>query len=80
MKMFLSYRQTELVSSYRNKKHFYGAFMYEELTKEEAMRLACKHLNRGQEIPQELMKVLSTYGIAEYFTTEADESGSEGSD
>ncbi len=54
--------------------------MYEELTEEEATRLACKHLNRGQEIPQELMKVLATYGIDDYFKTEADATSAESAD
>lgn len=47
--------------------------MYEELTEEDATRLAVKHLNRGQEIPPELMHVLEGLGIAAYFTSEVEE-------
>lgn len=49
--------------------------MYEDLTEEDAVRLAVKHLNRGQEIPQELMTVLEGYGVADYFTQ--DQEGAE---
>lgn len=47
--------------------------MYEDLTAEDASRLACKHLNRGQKIPTELMTVLEGLGIADYFKTSPDE-------
>lgn len=49
--------------------------MYEDLDEEDLIRLACRHLTRGQEIPQELMNALEELGIAETFkniTNEAD--------
>lgn len=54
--------------------------MYDELTAEDATRLACKHLNRGQKIPQELMQVLETHDIADHFKDSPDEDGTESTD
>ena len=47
--------------------------MYEELDEEDLIRLACKHLTRGQEIPQDLMTALEGLGIADTFKNIPDE-------
>lgn len=47
--------------------------MYEDLDAEDLIRLACKHLNRGQDIPNELMQAMEGLGIAEPFKTDIEE-------
>lgn len=47
--------------------------MYEELDEEDLIRLACRHLNRGQELPQGLMNALEGLGIADTFKNITDE-------
>lgn len=47
--------------------------LYDDLDADGAIRLACKHLNRGQEIPAELMAVLEEYEIAYYFQEDTSE-------
>lgn len=51
--------------------------MYDDLTEDGVVHLACKHLNRGQKIPAELMAVLKELGVAYYFEEEPDESAAE---
>lgn len=54
--------------------------LYEDLDEEDLMRLACKHLTRGQEIPHELMTVLEGLGIAENFKNVPSETDEDAAD